>query len=237
VVLLAIGFETTAPTIAATILEARRNGRENFSVFSVLKVLPPALRALLEPGECDLDGLILPGHVSALIGRRALDFVASEFHIPSVITGFEDDDLILGLATLLKVLDAGKAAVVNAYTHVVREEGNREAMAKVSQCFEEGDALWRGLGPIPFSGLKLKPGFARYNAVERLPLQTVDTFECGPCRCGEVISGRMTPAECPLFEKVCNPASPAGPCMVSSEGACAAYYHYRRWNGIGIATP
>ncbi|MEW6080970.1 MAG: hydrogenase formation protein HypD [Bacillota bacterium] len=231
VVFLGVGFETTAPAIAALVIQAKRERLDNLSVYSAVKVLPPALRALLGRGNTGLDGLILPGHVSTLIGKKAFDFLAWEYGIPSVVTGFGDVDLLLGLSTLLNLVNAGRSLTVNAYAHVAKESGNPEAMRMLSRCFEEGDTLWRGFGLIPGSGLELRAEYAAHDAKRRLgmPLQPVQSAEGHDhlCRCGDIIVGQMSPLDCSFFDNGCDPLSPMGPCMVSSEGACSAYYHYR----------
>ncbi len=226
VVMLAVGFETTAPAIAATVLQAGTKGLKNWSIYCALKKVPPALRALLGPDGHNLDGMILPGHVAAVTGRREFDFIAWEYGIPAVVTGFEPVDLCFGLYRLLCDIKAGEKKVVNSYSHVVKEEGNREAQAQVSQCFEITDARWRGFGLIPDSGLKLNKLFARFDAQLRFGLDPVPACEESGCLCGRILTGKAKPPQCPHFGSTCTPLAPIGPCMVATEGACGAYYRF-----------
>lgn len=232
VVFLGAGFETTAPLTAVCLKEARRRGIKNFSVFSLHKLIPPALVALLGDSGTAPDGLLLPGHVSAVIGRAAYDFLARDYGVPAVVTGFEPLDILEGIWLLLEMLEKGRPEVKNAYPRAVREKGNPRAQAVLEECFEPGPAAWRGLGEIPGSGLHLKGEYRTGDARARFPLPRPQAragagAKTG-CRCGELLRGRLTPPECPLFGRSCTPVRPAGPCMVSSEGACAAYYRYER---------
>ncbi len=230
VVFLAVGFETTAPGIALAVRRAAEKDLDNFYVYSVQKVLPPALRALLSDPEVKLDGLMLPGHVATIVGREALDFVAGEFDMPAVVAGFEPVDMLHGLDVLVDMALAGEAAVENAYPRAVRERGNRAARGVMRQYFAPQAALWRGLGKIPESGLTLQEDYHLWDASALLPAdEAVQGGDPPPgCSCGEVLRGKMLPPECPLFASGCRPEDPVGPCMVSSEGACAAYYRYHR---------
>ena len=221
-----VGFETTSPGVAALIREADRRGIRDLCVISCFKLIPPALRAILGAGDSRIDGLILPGHVSTIIGTRPYEFLADEFNVPGVITGFEPVDLMMGIYALLKMIKYNKAAIVNAYTRSVRPEGNQEALKLLGEYFEPADAEWRGLGRIPKSGLALRPEHSDYDATKRLRLVGTQIAEPSGCRCADVIRGAALPTECPLFLKRCTPENPVGPCMVSSEGACAAYYNY-----------
>lgn len=228
VVLLAIGFETTAPTIAATLLEASSGEVHNFAVLSTLKLIPPALDALLTAGGHKLDGLILPGHVSTVIGRSAFTFVAGKYGIPSVVAGFEPFDLVAGLILLLRSICDGRAEVVNAYGHVVKEDGNPVAREIVGRCFSvEAETPWRGLGRVPSSGLAVKPDYAVHDAISKFGIPRASDQDQPGCCCGDIITARLTPPECALFGRECTPEAPVGPCMVSAEGACNAYYHFR----------
>lgn len=226
VILLSIGFETTAPTIAATLLQAAEAGLNNFYLYPALKMVPPALLALLQDGGCDLDGLILPGHVSTVLGSEAFHFVG-RFGIPAVVAGFEPLELLMGLYVLLRMINEERAAVENAYSHVVRAKGNISAQRLINLCFEEEPVThWRGLGPIPSSGYRLAERYAAFDVRTRYELHTPPVEARLRCRCGDIITGKISPFECPLFNKGCTPSDPAGPCMVSSEGACSAYYQY-----------
>ena len=222
----AVGFETTAPTIAASVLEAERLGLANFYVFSVHKLIPPAMRALLDSGEVRIDGFICPGHVSVIIGSQPYEFIAREYGVPCVISGFEPLDILQGIEMLLRQIVVGRAEVEIQYSRGVRPEGNplaREAMYRV---FREADAGWRGLGVIPGSGLKLRPEYARFDAEAAFAVRPPPTKEHKGCICGEILRGVKTPPECPIFGSGCTPESPVGPCMVSSEGTCAGWYQY-----------
>ncbi|MCW3490327.1 hydrogenase formation protein HypD [Dethiobacter alkaliphilus] len=227
-VFLGVGFETTAPAIAMSVELARQYGLDNYSVFSCVKTMPAALHALLGGGKSSLHGLILPGHVSAIIGRKAQDFVASHYHLPAAVTGFELTDILTAVLALVEMATNNEAAVVNCYPSVVREEGNPQARALIEKVFAPSDAKWRGLGLIEQSGLSLRRELAQFDARLRFPVTPQDTPENSACRCANVLLGEITPPDCALFGSKCNPLSPEGPCMVSSEGACAAYFRYER---------
>ncbi len=232
VVFLGVGFETTAPTIAASLLEARRRGLRNYLIYSAHKLVPPALRALLAAGEVQLDGLILPGHVSTVIGTEPYRFLAAEYGLPAVITGFEPLDVLQGVHTLVEMAVAGRPVVANQYTRAVRPEGNPVALRTMHEVFEPGDAEWRGMGRIPASGLYLRADFADCDAARSFAVDVTSSREPAGCACGRVLRGVAKPPQCGLFARVCTPARPIGPCMVSSEGTCAAYYAYGREEGI-----
>ncbi|RPF46674.1 hydrogenase maturation protein HypD [Thermodesulfitimonas autotrophica] len=229
-VFLGVGFETTAPAVALSIKEAGARGLKNFSVYVNHKLVPPALMALLEDPEIKVDGFILPGHVSAIIGRRAYSFLEA-FRLPAAITGFETNDILEGIRQILKMMWGKEPRVVNGYTRVVREEGNKIAQREMAAVFRVGDASWRGFGVIPGSGLTLAAPFAAFDAAARFTLPPVVPRVPAGCACGEILKGKLTPKECRLFAVACNPTSPVGPCMVSSEGACAAYYQFERHYG------
>jgi hydrogenase expression/formation protein HypD len=226
VVFLGIGFETTAPTVAAAIKQAGTEGLANFSVLSAHKLLPPAMTALLEAEDLRLDGFLCPGHVSTIIGAVAYEEVVARYHIPCVVTGFEPLDLLQGITLLVDQLENGKAEVINQYRRAVKWEGNVAAMRLMSEIFEPADTTWRGLGLIPQSGLKVRREWEKYDATRRFAMPIIQVKEHPGCRCGEVLRGVMTPPECGLFRKVCTPQNPLGPCMVSSEGTCGAYHRY-----------
>jgi len=232
-VFLGVGFETTAPAIALSVAQAQAQGVKNYSVFSANKVVPPALHALLADPELRLDGFILPGHVSAIIGRRAYDFIADQYGLPSVISGFETLDILDALYHLLQQVLAGEARVVNGYTRVVREEGNPRAQALLKQFFDPTDVSWRGFGVIPDSGLQWKPEYRAFDAAARFAPEVAEPRIPQGCRCGDLLKGKLTPRECKLFATACTPTHPVGPCMVSSEGACAAFYQYERRGAVG----
>ncbi|HBT20357.1 MAG TPA: hydrogenase formation protein HypD [Peptococcaceae bacterium] len=228
VVFLGVGFETTVPTVAASLQEAESMGIRNFSVFSAHKVVPPALRILLEDPEVNIDGLILPGHVSVIIGRRAWDFIAEEYGCPSAVVGFEAVDILLGINNLADQILDGKAEVANMYPRAVTEEGNKAAQELIKKYFNSADAQWRGIGIIPQSGLELADEFKKFDAKNKFQINPGKSREIRGCSCGDVLKGKIWPNQCPLFASVCTPMSPVGPCMVSSEGACAAYYRFHR---------
>lgn len=228
VVFLGVGFETTAPGTALTVLEAERQGLKNFSLLSLLKRTPPALRALIDGGELAIHGFLCPGHVATVIGSEAFRFLPEQYGLPAVVAGFEAGDLLAALYALLCQLRNGEAKLQNEYTRAVSPEGNPAAMAAVERVFEPRADLWRGLGAIPDSGLALREEFAPFDAARRFDYRPAAQSAPSPCRCGEVICGRIDPDQCPLFGGECTPEDPVGPCMVSGEGACAAAYHYGR---------
>ena len=225
VVFLGVGFETTAPGTASAIEAAADAGLGNFSVFSMLKLLEPSIRALAADPDFHIDGFICPGHVAVIIGEEGMRFFG-ELGFPGVITGFETADILKGIAMLIRQIRAGTAVLQNEYTSVVRPEGNPEARAEIEKVFEKRTDTWRGLGDIFASGLGIRSAYAAYDAERRFPVQPGGSRERPGCRCGDVIKGKLDPAECPLFGKRCTPQEPEGPCMVSSEGACAAAYRY-----------
>jgi hydrogenase expression/formation protein HypD len=224
VVFAGIGFETTAPTIAAAIITAQRRAVGNFSVISMHKTMPAPLRALLDSGETPLHGFILPGHVSVITGAHAYDFLAQDYGVGGVVAGFEPDDILGGLVTLAS---QQRPAVEIEYTRAVSAQGNRVAQDIIARVFVPRDALWRGLGVIPDSGLALAPAFAAFDAERRFAVDPGPPREPAGCRCGEVLRGVIEPSECGLFGRRCTPETPIGACMVSSEGACAAHYRFR----------
>jgi hydrogenase expression/formation protein HypD len=231
VVFFATGFETTSPLIAATVAEAEKRDVRNFSLYTVHKLVPPALRALLASADVTVDGFILPGHVSTIIGKRPYEFIASEHHKPGVITGFEAGDIIEGILMLLIQLSRKRAEVEIQYTRVVKEDGNPRAVAMIEEFFEPCDAYWRGIGTIPGSGLRLRERYRRFDAMERFSPEVPDHPEPVACSCGDVLRGVKIPPECPMFGTACTPESPVGACMVSTEGSCAAYYRYGAYRG------
>ena len=226
VVFLGIGFETTAPTVAATLLVARQRKIKNFCVLSLHKLVPPALRALLNDAASAVEAFLLPGHVSIILGLRPYGFLASEYHVPGVVGGFEPTDILLALCLMAEQLRNKAPAVVNAYPRAVADTGNPKARALLEQFFQPTDALWRGLGRIPQSGLALRSEYADLDAMIRLDLRLPEVATLPGCRCGDVLKGGIAPPACPLFGKKCTPATPVGPCMVSTEGSCAAYFKY-----------
>ncbi len=228
VVFLGVGFETTVPTVAAALAEAETGGVRNFLVLSGHKTMPPPMRALARDPEIGVDGYLLPGHVSVVVGAEAFSFVAREFGLPAVVVGFTPTDVLRGVEALVRALAAGTPEVINLYARVVRPEGNTNAQALVARFFTAADAEWRGLGTIPGSGLALRPEYAHRDAA-LLDVDVPEPVEPAGCRCGEVLKGAIDPPECPLFATTCTPAAPVGACMVSSEGTCAAWYRHERY--------
>lgn len=229
IMFVAVGFETTTPLIAATLKRAAAAGVENFSVLTAHKRVAPALDALAHDEEVALDALILPGHVSTILGVEPYQFLAERYKIPAVIAGFEPVDLLLAIAELLEQILSGQPSIEIAYGRAVHAQGNVQARAVIDEVFEVVDATWRGLGRIPLSGHALREEYARFDAAKRfdIALLAEPTVEPKGCKCGEVLRGVMAPPACPLFGKVCTPVNPIGPCMVSGEGSCAAYYKYQ----------
>ena len=292
VIFLGVGFETTAPTVAASVLEAEAEGLGNYYVFSLHKLTPPATRAILNPprppyrggvegtgsysppiggtgaysppiggtgaysspiegagaysppigkagsysppiggaGGVRLAGIIGPGHVTTVIGSQAWEFLPRDYGVPCAVAGFEPLDILQAVAALVEMAESGQPAVVNAYSRSVRPEGNRIALDVMVRVFEVDDAEWRGLGRVPASGLKLRSEYARFDAALAFPVEPGPAREAAGCRCGDVLRGTLEPPECPLFRRLCTPARPVGPCMVSAEGACAAWYRYGEAN-------
>ena len=233
VVFLAIGFETTAPTVAATLMLADQRKLDNFCVFSLHKLVPPALRALLDDARKEntgspygIDAFLLPGHVSTILGLGPYAFLPAEYGVPAVVGGFEPADILLALCIMAEQLRDAAPAVVNAYPRAVSGNGNPRARAMLEDYFIPADALWRGIGRIPHSGLALRPAYAHRDAALRLDITLPDIPPLPGCRCGDVLRGRLAPPQCPLFGKACTPENPVGPCMVSTEGSCAAYFRY-----------
>lgn len=226
VVFLGVGFETTAPTIAAAILEASKKNLKNFSIISAHKVVPPALVALMENKNVAVNGFICPGHVSVIIGAKAYEPIAQNYHVPCVIAGFEPVDILQSIVMLVRQIEQGKGEVEIAYKRGVTYEGNKRAEEILNQVFQPCDTNWRGLGTIPQSGLKIRDEFEEFDAQNRFDLTVENVMEPKGCACGEVLSGIKNPIDCTLFGKTCTPDDPIGPCMVSTEGTCAAYYKY-----------
>ncbi|MGA1839410.1 MAG: hydrogenase formation protein HypD [bacterium] len=226
VIFLGIGFETTAPTIAASVLEAKGRNIKNFFVLALHKLIPPAMDALLSAGDLRIDGFMCPGHVSCIIGANAYLPLAQNYKKPCVVAGFEPVDILQSIYMLVKQSEKGQSKVEIQYRRGVTFEGNKNALGIMQKVFETCDAPWRGLGAIPGSGLRLRSEFNDYAAESVFDLSIPNPVENSDCMCGDILRGTKTPVECPLFRKACNPLNPVGPCMVSSEGSCAAYYKY-----------
>lgn len=226
IVFVGVGFETTTPLVASIILRAARDNVKNFSVFSAHKNMPGALETLVNDPSLKLDALILPGHVCTITGTKPFEFLAKKYGIPGVVTGFEAVDVLQGIAMLTRQLHEGRADIEIAYARGVMAQGNPTALAAIDEVFETCPATWRGLGEIPDSGYRIREKYAQFDALRRFQPEIEPTIEPKGCRCGDVLRARMAPNECPLFRKVCTPENPVGPCMVSSEGSCAAYFRY-----------
>jgi hydrogenase expression/formation protein HypD len=226
VVLLGVGFETTAPTVAAAVKTAARLGLANFSVLSMHKTVPLALEALVNDPQVAVDGFIMPGHVSTIIGPEPYLPLAKRYHVPGVIAGFEPIDVLQAVLMLARQIADGRAEIEIAYKRGVRPGGNPTARALMEEVFEAGDAEWRGIGFIPGTGLAFREEFATFDAARRFDVTPEEPREIPGCQCGDVLRGVLLPYQCRLFAKGCTPEHPIGPCMVSSEGSCAAYYRY-----------
>lgn len=227
VVFLGVGFETTAPGTAAAVLTAQEEGVKNFSVLSMLKTVEPALRTLIAMPGFRVEGFLCPGHVASITGEAGFRFLPEEYNLPGVIAGFGPEEILLAVYLLEKQITEGKPRLENAYRRAVRPEGNTLAQAMLKRCFVPRRDLWRGLGEIENSGLGLRKELADFDAEKKFGLSAAPKARPTACRCGDVICGRIRPEDCPLFDRRCTPEDPVGPCMVSSEGACAAAYKYR----------
>ncbi|HEX2797634.1 MAG TPA: hydrogenase formation protein HypD [Immundisolibacter sp.] len=227
VVFFAVGFETTAPAAAAAVRQAQALGLANFSLLCAQVRVPPAMAAILAAPDCRIQGFLAAGHVCTVMGLAEYAPLVERFAVPIVITGFEPVDILTGVLHCLRQLEGGQARLENAYARAARTEGNPAAQALVGEVFECVARDWRGLGELPESGLGLRAGYADFDAVRRFGLVQTPTPDPGECRAGEVLQGRLRPDRCPAFGSRCTPQRPLGAPMVSSEGACAAYYRYR----------
>jgi hydrogenase expression/formation protein HypD len=226
VVFLGVGFETTAPTVAAAVKTARENTLGNFLVLSAHKLLPPAMDALLSSGDLDIDGFICPGHVTTIIGTSSYQLVVDQYKVPCVVVGFEPLDILQGILMLVRQIEAGGARVEIQYVRGASAEGNPGALRIMEEVFVPCDAPWRGLGIIPRSGLAFREEYADHDAGRRFDLHVPVAKDPPGCLCAEVLRGVAKPVQCKLFRTLCTPRNPVGPCMVSSEGTCAAYFKY-----------
>ena len=226
VIFLGVGFETTAPTVAASILQAQREKLENYFVLSLHKLTPPAMRAILAAGEIRLEGILGPGHVTTVVGFQAWRFLPQEYGIGCAVAGFEPLDILRALSDLVTMHESAEPDVTNTYARSVRPEGNQRAQEMMAEVFEIGLANWRGLGELPDSGLFIRSRYAAHDAACVFPIQVLPPRKPSGCRCGGILRGVLAPPQCPLFRQACTPQNPIGPCMVSAEGACAAYYHF-----------
>ncbi len=225
VIMMGIGFETTAPTIAATVEHCRKKGIKNFSVFSVHKIVPPALCALIADPLLNIDGFLCPGHVSTMIGSDAYKMI-TQADRAAAITGFEPVDIMEGIWMILSQIESGKKEIAIQYSRGVRPEGNIRAMNFLKSMFQMATVEWRGLGPIPASGLVFNNTYAAFDALKKFDIPEINSVEIKGCGCGDILRGIKAPQDCPLFKKACTPMNPIGPCMVSSEGTCSTHYKY-----------
>jgi hydrogenase expression/formation protein HypD len=230
VVFFAVGFETTAPANAMSVYQARALGVNNYSVLVSHVTVPPVISALLESDDVRVDGFLAPGHVNAVMGYWEYEALVEKYHVPMVVTGFEPVDLAKGILMCVQQLEAGRAAVENAYSRTVTLEGNVPGQKIINDVFELCDRKWRGIGSIPMSGYRLREAYQPYDAERRFPaVQSIVTEESPLCISGAILQGLQKPHQCPAFGKECTPQTPLGATMVSSEGACAAYYRYGRF--------
>jgi hydrogenase expression/formation protein HypD len=229
VVFFAIGFETTAPANAMAVLQAQAQGLSNFFVLVSHVIVPAAITALLESPHVQIDGFLAAGHVCTVMGFWEYEPIAEQYRIPIVVTGFEPVDILHGIRVAIRKLEEGSAGIENAYTRSVTRDGNKPAQKVIEQVFTLTDRAWRGIGILPMSGYRLRPEYASYDAEQRFPeIRTIETHESPLCISGLVLQGQKKPLDCPAFGKECTPLTPLGATMVSSEGACAAYYRYKR---------
>jgi hydrogenase expression/formation protein HypD len=231
VVLGAVGFETTAPATAAAVLQAEAQGLTNFSVFASHKLVIPAMTALMEAGDVHVDGFLCPGHVSAIIGAHVYEVIVRKYRLPCVVAGFEEIHMAAAITRLVELIRDGRAELVNDYAEAVNAAGNACAIDLLGRVFAPAAVRWRALGELPASGLVLRDAYAAFDAARRFGLAAPADREPAGCLCGKVITGAVSPHACKLFGKVCTPVNPIGPCMVSSEGTCQAYFKYARVKG------
>jgi len=229
VVFFGVGFETTIPSILLSVKRASEEGLSNYSVLTALWIIPPPLKAIIDDKDTRIQGFLYPGHVSDIIGIEPYEFIPREYGIPGSITGFEPVDILLSILSILEQIQKGKAEVTNEYARVVRQNGNPAALALMDKMCSKEDAHWRGIGSIPQSGLRLIEKYEELDAEKKYGLRIAGgSGDLPGCLCGEVLRGKILPPDCPLFGKKCHPESPVGPCMVSFEGACLAYFKYDR---------
>ncbi len=233
VVFFGLGFETTAPSMALTILQAEAEGIANFSVFSNYVLVIPALKTLLDNPDLPIDGFIGPGHVSMVIGSEPYKFIAERYHKPMVVSGFEPLDILQSIWMILQQMLESRCEVENQYSRLVQQQGNAVAIDAINQVFEVRCGFeWRGLGDIPDSGLKIRAEYARFDAEVKFTIPNLKVTDASACQCGEILKGVLKPWQCKVFGTACTPENPIGTCMVSSEGACAAYYKYGRLSTV-----
>jgi hydrogenase expression/formation protein HypD len=226
VVFLGIGFETTAPTVASSILTAAEDKLSNYFVLSGHKIMPPVMRTLAQAHELKIDGFICPGHVSTITGSKIYEFLSRDYRIPCVVAGFEPIDILQSIYLILSQIKSGEAKVENEYNRAVTWEGNLKAQALMGEVFKPESSNWRGMGEIEQSGLKIRDKYENFDVEKRYPVSIEEPRENPGCICGDILRGLKTPLDCRLFRTICHPSHPVGACMVSAEGTCAAYYKY-----------
>jgi hydrogenase expression/formation protein HypD len=232
VIFFAVGFETTAPANALSVIQADKSGIKNYSILASHVLVPPAMEAILSDPETTVNAFLAAGHVCTIMGIHEYYPIAEKHKVPIVVTGFEPVDLLQGIYMTVKQLEAGEYKVENQYARVVQREGNTLAKDAIDKVFDVSDRDWRGIGTIPSSGWEVSNRFAQYNARKKFDLQPIEEKENKNCIAGEIMKGKKKPFDCPLFGKACNPEHPQGAPMVSSEGSCAAYYHYSNSNMV-----
>jgi hydrogenase expression/formation protein HypD len=226
VVFLAVGFETTAPIIALSIFNAKKQGIKNFSVLNTIKTMPEAMKSLVLNDEVKIDGFLCPGHVSTIIGVKPFELLAKEYNIPLVIAGFEAVDIVAAIYRLVQMKINGEAKVENLYNRVVKYNGNENALRMINEVFYSSSSQWRGLGKLEGTGLSFNDDYISFNANKKFNIKNIKSKILKGCLCGEILRGLKEPKDCKMFKTLCNPLNPVGPCMVSEEGTCAAYYKY-----------
>lgn len=226
VVFLSVGFETTTPMSAITAIEARKANANNLFFLTAHKIVPPAMEALVQDEELKLDGFLLPGHVSAIIGTKPYEFLSEKHKTPAVVAGFEPTDILQGINSLINMIYKKEYKITNEYKRIVKAEGNKTAIEYLNNVFDIVDTRWRGIGIIPKSGYVFNKNFEEFDALKHFDIEYEEYDGSPGCRCGEILKGKITPLQCPLFKKACTPENPVGSCMVSSEGTCAAFYKY-----------
>jgi hydrogenase expression/formation protein HypD len=226
VVFFAVGFETTAPANALSVVHAHREGVKNYSILTSHVLVPPAMEAIMGDEDCRVDAFLAAGHVCTIMGINEYYPLVEKYQIPIVVTGFEPVDLLEGILMTVRQLEKGEFRLENQYTRVVERDGNKNAIATIDRIFEITDREWRGIGNIPFSGYAVKEDFSQYDANKKFQIRIEEVHEDSSCLSGDVMKGKIKPNQCPNFGTKCTPVKPLGAPMVSSEGACAAYYHY-----------
>jgi len=231
VIFIGIGFETTAPGIAASVLQAEQENLRNYHILSLHKLTPPVIKALLDSGETKINGIVCPGHVSTIIGSKPYEFIPRDHGIACVVSGFEPLDILLCISMLVGQVESQEPKVEIAYRRAVHPEGNQQALGLMEKVFDPCPAIWRGIGIVPDSGLMLKQEYQAFDAEQVFNIPLEESREPVGCLCGDILRGVKVPSDCKLFKVACTPEYPVGPCMVSSEGTCAAYYHYGDGHG------